>query len=1470
MERNLSRGIQRAEESIKRGEIVQALQFLDEVLGRDGDVFVETSDDGGYSGLKERARQMIRDLPPEGHEAYEAAHGPIAERRLRQAIAAGDAAAIEAVAQRYFYTAAGLEAALLAAGEEDDAGRHLAAALLYEQLLETPAAVRRYDPGLSVRAAASWLAAGETARAEKVLEGLTARGSHAVEIGGRQQPLDFTAEPLKWLREVVGEPSDAAAAPRRQWITFRGNGARNGETSGGLPHMRVRWRVRLMNHPRLETLFEDLAANNEQSGDAAPVASAPVAAGDFVLVRTPHGLLAVDFRTGKRVWRTEPQRDRELEQLVRGGAEEEATNPELVRSFSRRMWEDYLYGVPSSDGARVYVIRDLPLPASMDYDVGPLMGGMPVEAAEASNKLCAYDLATQGKLVWEIDGASAKGQLAGAYFLGAPLAVGPSLYALVEIRSGVYLAALERETGELEWLQQLANLEVPVLMDLDRRLQASMPSYDAGILVCPTGAGLVVGVDLGKRSLAWAYRYDAVPRLDAIYRSGVEQTEESAGHWTDGAATIVDGRVLLTPPESRHLHCLDVRTGKLLWKRPRGAMRRLACVHDGTVLLVGNTLLTGVSLADGKPAWKKSEFLSLDIGASPSGSGFLSEGLYYLPLTTAEVDAVDVANGEFVSRAAARDGVALGNLICHRGSVISQNGLFLDCFDQIEVLRKRSERRLARRPDDVQALRTLGEVAYNEGRLSDALDLLERAHQVHRDDLQTRDVLAECLTTALDDDFVAYRSKLPLLKELDDGVASQRLSVLRIESEGLLEAGEPLKSAEACFELYRLAEPSEDPMEIGRSRQTVASAWVAAQLTAAWEKSDAEDRNTIEAQALTLVESISGDSNTSALERYLDFFGTLPATEPLKLKFARQLAGQQRTLEAQQLLLDLRKSDDVTIRGEAVARLAAELHQADLHSLATELDRELAGPLADVKCLDGATGRELVKRWREEGVAAAPWPTGKVQARSVAAVSASARRVGSPLRPMRWERCDEILGRASALVAAPARGGELVLVDGEGKEFFRTPIEHDNPSQYRPQGHAYGVTRGNLMVASMGRQLVAFNTLTSRDGPTPTILWRAQVGNDLDYNQIFTDDPSGGASRRPGSFRAGRSTDNGRWIGVIGPLTSRSCVFQDQRRLACVDALTGETLWSRTDAPPNCDLYGDDKFVFAQPMDSTTAHVFGALDGRTLGKVKAPPFEEQLVTRGRIVVRWRRTEEIRQELSAIDVFSGEVLWRHDFSPGAKVDVDQGRYVAVVEAEGRAVIVDAEDGRAVVDQPLDRQTALHEVHVSAAADGFVLIVHRRNRTRTDRVVRPFTPLDSSVVSGQVYSFGREGGPMRWNRPADIFEQAMLPAQPPDLPFIAFAGMLQTRGTSVLVLDKATGRTLFSGDDLPAATPGMCMARVTNAARHEAAVELGGRTILLEFTNDRRPPEPPALADVESSAHKTSGGLMRILQNLGEGP
>jgi hypothetical protein len=126
-------------------------------------------------------------------------------------------------------------------------------------------------------------------------------------------------------------------------------------------------------------------------------------------------------------------------------------------------------------------------------------------------------------------------------------------------------------------------------------------------------------------------------------------------------------------------------------------------------------------------------------------------------------------------------------------------------------------------------------------------------------------------------------------------------------------------------------------------------------------------------------------------------------------------------------------------------------------------------------------------------------------------------------------------------------------------------------------------------------------------------------------------------------------------------------------------------------------------------------------------------------------------------------------------------------------------------------------------------------------------------------------------MRWNRAAEVAQQALLLTQPVDLPFLLFAGTLRSsdgtqQSSTVLILDKATGRTLHYADDLRQAGGGHCIARVIDAANHQAAVEMAGQTILLQFTAGRRPPEPPAMVEVESGGRKSSGGIMGIFQKF----
>jgi outer membrane protein assembly factor BamB len=1484
-DRLLSRGIRRAEESIARGEFSQAIVFLDDLLGRGEDFFTETGEAGGYSGLKEFARRLIRELPPEGRRTYESSFGPVAERQLRAALESGSIAGVAAVVERYFDTPAGHQAALVLAADHSDAGRHLAAALMYQQLLDTPAAARLYDPELTVRAAASWVAANDAKRAETLLADLAKRdGDARVEIGGREYALDAQAAPLSWLRAAVGEADDVSGEPEQQWLTYRGNAARNGETDGGLPHMRVRWRVQLI-YPKLEGLFEEYSADLMRSGSYIPVANSPLAAGNYVTVRTPHGLLAVDFRTGKRIWRSEPQRDSELERLIKAGsgAESDGSNADAARAFARRIWEDYLYGMTSSDGARVYAIRDLPLPIAPDYEASPLMmfgGGEPRTLA---NRLSAYDLEREGALAWEIDGAAASGDLDGAFFLGAPLALGPSLYVLVEIRDDIYLAALNRETGALEWRQQLANLETGVQLDLRRRVQALMPSYEGGMLVCPTGAGLVVGVDLSKRSLAWAYQYEGAPPIDAMYRAGpADPTAGRTGTWTDGTATIAEGRVLISPRESKQLHCLDLHTGRMLWRRDRDAMKEIACIDQGLVLLADSSGLSAVKLEDGMPAWEGRN-AAIPRDASPSGTGFLSGGRYFVPLTSGEVVAVNIADGKVVDRVASRDGSKLGNLICHRGAVVSQNGMFLDCFDQVDALRKLSEDRLADNANDAESLRALGEIAYNEGRLSEAIELTERAYRAQPDDLQTLETLGELLTTALDEDFAAYGSRLPLLKELERDGTVRRLDVLRIEAQGLYASGNVAGAIDACLAIYRSGAPLGETFELpgGRTtlaggRTTLASRWVQSQLSVMGENADQELRRRIDQLVAAEAPSDDVDAGDERWERYVEFFGTLPAAVPAKLELARKLDAADRLIESQQLFLDLIGAEDATIAREATARIASQFHRRRLAGLSREFDARLAGEFGEEVCLDGATGRELVAKWKaDEEAQSAPttidWPSGRVEVRGdfTAGGGSPGTRSRAPMWSVRLEHGDSVLASGAGFLGV--RGAELSWQDGYGRPFFQGNIEPQSQAIFRQSGSVYGASRGNLVITSVGRELAALNTLAGVESQSAPLLWRAGLGSNFDYEDSYPQDFGEMTAARPGWYRTPRLTLDDKWIGVIGPMTSGGCVYQDQRGLTCVDPLTGVVKWSRSDVPAGCDLFGDDRYVFVTPMGETTAKVYSMIDGREVREVKVPPWREQVTTYGRHVVRWRQWSNGRVNLSCVDALSGKSAWRHRFDAGAKIRVEGDRFLAVVEPSGRARVIDIVRGKVVIDQQLPAQPRLEDIHFLVGADEFVLLLEHPKAGNADREVRAFSPGDSPVVDADVVAFDRSSGDLRWARPASVVRQALVLNLPPDLPFIAFAGTLMSssagdggQSMSVLLLDKATGRTIYSNDALPQTGMSYCMAQVTDAARREITLDVAGRVMTVTYTDQRRSPEPPAVAEVESPGSARSGGIMGILR------
>ncbi len=119
---------------------------------------------------------------------------------------------------------------------------------------------------------------------------------------------------------------------------------------------------------------------------------------------------------------------------------------------------------------------------------------------------------------------------------------------------------------------------------------------------------------------------------------------------------------------------------------PSSAAGILIC-PTGLVLVVVDRQLTALELNTGRIAagWP----LQLPEGSLPSGRGYHADGQYYLPLNVSgegEVATIQLDPPAVLHRSRWPGGAIPGNLICHRGQLVSQDVDRFESFRQLEPL----------------------------------------------------------------------------------------------------------------------------------------------------------------------------------------------------------------------------------------------------------------------------------------------------------------------------------------------------------------------------------------------------------------------------------------------------------------------------------------------------------------------------------------------------------------------------------------------------------------------------------------------------------------------------------------------------------------------------------------------------------------------------------------------------------------
>ncbi len=1506
--------IQAAQDYVKKQEWRIAGECLQSLLETPEDSFIEVSrknqrgqDVTVRVSVRAEANRIIGQLPPDGLESYQVQYGQVAYERLKEAVEKADPALLAEISQRYFNTKPGQEATDLLGTYQLDRGQHLMASLCFERLLSR-ADADKLPARVLFKAALAFRRAGNTTAAERTF-------ARFADQYGREQSQKNTRITLEQFRSEFGRDigSDVFVTSN-DWPVFRGNAARVAQCRGSTAYLEPRWTAKLT-RPDATVLKGDQPAVDwiEQHLDQATMlmrdkpilpASFPIAANGKLFVRSYDGIAAyalndhvvANKKTGDLLWRTKV--DNSLFSILREDntgkqqkLQEWYTNHYLAHNAGPVgvLFENSVLGAISHDGQRVYFIDDIPVPPHpSQMRSHAAFGGMPMNFAPFANevncnRLCAANIEKEGAICWSPKGLGGKSggtrgppadgrgdlnaatELQDTFFLGPPLPLGGKLYLLTEKQSELRLICLDpnklvpsavdaKETvPELVWIQSLGTANEKLPLDGQRRMQAAHLAYGDGILVCPTNAGAVVGVDLLSHSLVWAFSYRKVQQAtnpDEMMMfnrglRGVNRGPTIGERWRPSAPCIVKGKVLITAPDSGDLHCLNLRDGQSLWSVKRDdADLYFAGAFDDRAVIVSKNHVRLLNVDTGKEVGKRIET------GLPSGQGVAAEGTYYLPLAVsndtksadkgAEICAIDLKSGTIVGRSKSRKEIP-GNLLFLEGELIAQTVRTVSSFPLLKVKQEEINAAIAKNPNDPKGLTERGELHLYNGAAREAVaDLrLGLANQPAADvKTKARRKLHEALTILFKDDFAGaeqYLAEYAELCEVDavadaDLDAKQNARTERIRRQAvyleLLGRGRErqgrLLDAFAAYEQYselsghkELVDSVDEPSIKARP-----DIWSRGRIQSLLNGANDPDRKKLEGEITKRWASVQAAANLDGLRKFVALYGPISASgKAARLQLAEQLlaTGDSDDLtEAERVLATLclagrERRDDPLAAGRATDLMIRVCLRRGRYENAVGYCRQLADEFPDVPVRDRMTGREVWEAMSTDKrflpyleTPTAIWTgplTGKVHPGNYAH-----RETSITLQPQ-GDLLPFFARHRLALDIRQDGGlgiGALRMLDrGTGEERWRIGnIPHGNFVQPGQVASPYVHARGNLLILQANEFVIAADVSERKE------LWRynllgkdAKYSNDVNQTRVFD-------AMANNVFVT--STDEKKVsVGRVAVVEATYVAVQGRDGLVVLDATRhgASKLWIKSDVSNKASVFGDDRHIFIFDRDAQDGRpkcqALRAQDGMP---VKCGDFAEfykkKLRTIGGQILL---ADESGRALRLVDALSCREIWHRDFPANTVTVKTDDRSVGAINPDGRFTLFNVEDGAIRLESQLgaERVLKLQDATLLDDRDRYYLVLNRRPEGNPEWSCA-VASVQSVKFNGHVIAVNRQSGRLEWATEKMLPHQALVIDQWRDLPVLVCASAYfkknannnpEAQGVRVTVIDKATGKLIF---------------------------------------------------------------------------
>ena len=688
--REIIRPLLRCKKLMASGEVTEAVEILGELLADDSsEDFLISRGSRFFSSLRTRTESILGSIDSRYLEPYQVRYGIRARKLLERGLEENDLSLLQKASNQFFFTDSGAEAAMLLGHMELSNGQPSAAQSWFAKIVRFPSTAAKHDPEASVLLATCQLLGNNRRAAKATLVSLKQRMPRStIEVMGENYTL-FNAdkEAISWLTTLIGDSPLASGVAVNKWLMFQGNPSRTGKTGTGMPLLAARWEHQTSDSLPLQKASR--AYIESLINDNAPPAPAvqPLVVGDTIVFRGYDQMFGVDSGTGLRKWSWPPQ-------LAWNEKPKTSATAAETEKINQRMVMDSIYGRASSDGELIFFVPD---PGSSNS------GGRNNNFANATqsnpedlrtyNEIAAIDAESSGLLRWRVGGPNGfdEPRLAKVYFMGEPLPLEGVLYCCCVRDNAIQLVALDAKTGKLRWSQAIAAYSSTSFdSNHSRRLAGVTPSYADGKLVCLTGTGGVVALEVSTRSLIWGHEYRP-PKSTSVVSDEKSTTNVLTDTWRDSQVTISNGMVFLTPVLSRQLICLDLDDGGEVWFEEDGFLPTivnrksslyLAGINKDKLILVGARDVRAIDSFSGTESWK----LELDVDDLPSGRGYIGDDSLIMPTTSRKILRIDLINGK-VAESVGTSRV-LGNLSRVKDDVVSHGVDHVASFPEFRTTKK--------------------------------------------------------------------------------------------------------------------------------------------------------------------------------------------------------------------------------------------------------------------------------------------------------------------------------------------------------------------------------------------------------------------------------------------------------------------------------------------------------------------------------------------------------------------------------------------------------------------------------------------------------------------------------------------------------------------------------------------------------------------------------------------------------------